>query len=132
MQWSILSLRARAIVSEGAQVMLFSTDPRADLHFARELFGLAGAESGGGWLLFALPPGQSGIDDHGGDDSHQIYLECRDLDQAIAVMARRGVEAGTATSESWGRWVSIALPGGGRVRLHEAGGKPSPPWQGGD
>jgi len=99
--------------------MLFSSDPEADLAFARDLFGLAGAEAGGGWLVIALPPGQSGMDDFGGDDAHQLYLECRDLDRAIAALAERGVEVGSATEESWGRWVSVAVPGGGRIRLHE-------------
>lgn len=99
--------------------MLFSSDPQADLDFARNLFGLSGAEAGGGWLVFALPPSQSGMDEFGSDDAHQLYLECRNLDRVIAVMAGQGVEAGPTTGEDWGRWVSVALPGGGMVRLHE-------------
>ncbi len=109
-------------MTEGALVMLFSTDPDSDREFARDLLGLSCMDAGGGWLVFALPPGQSGMDEFGNDDGHQLYLECRDLDQAIAVMARRGVEPGPVAQEKWGRWVSIALPGGGRVRLHEPGG----------
>jgi len=103
---------------EGAQALVFSTDPDADRAFARDLFGLSCADAGGGWLAFALPPGQSGIDESGTDDGHQLYLECRDLDQAIAVLAQKGVEPGPLTEESWGRWFSVAMPGGGRVRLH--------------
>jgi hypothetical protein len=99
--------------------MLFSTDPEADRALALDLFGLPCGDAGGGWVVVALPPGQSGIDDFGSDDAHQLYLLSRDLDQAIAVMARRGVEAAPVSEEKWGRWASIALPGGSRVRLHE-------------
>ena len=109
-------------MNDGPRVMLFSADPRADLAFALDLFGLSGAEAGGGWLVFALPPGQSGLDDFGSDDSHQLYLQCRDLDQAIAATAQRGAGVGVVAEEDWGRWVSVALPGGGRVRLHEVKG----------
>jgi hypothetical protein len=109
-------------MTDGAKVMLFSTDPASDRAFVRDLLGLSCMDAGGGWLVFALPAGQSGIDEYANDDSHQLYLHCRDLDQAIAVMAQRGDEPGPVTEESWGRWVSITLPGGGKVRLHESGG----------
>jgi hypothetical protein len=106
-------------MTQGARVMVFSTDPEADRAFARDLLGLSCADAGGGWLVVALPPGQSAIDEFGNDDSHQLYLECRDLDRAVAAVARQGVEPGPVAEESWGRWVSVAMPGGGRVRLHE-------------
>lgn len=99
--------------------MVFSRDPDADLYFAREFFCLFGARAGDGWLVFELFPGQSGTDDFGSDSSHQLYLESRDLDRAVAGLARQGVESGPVTGERWGRWVTIALPGGGKVRVHE-------------
>jgi hypothetical protein len=104
---------------EAAQAMVFSTDPEADRTFARDLLGLSCSDAGGGWIVFALPPGQSGIDALG-DDSHQLYLECRSLDQAIAALAARGVTAWQVAEGDWGRAVSVALPGGGMIRLHEA------------
>ena len=107
--------------------MVFSTDPEADLFFAREMLWLVGAQAGGGWLIFHLPSEQSGTDDFGCDSSHQLYLQCRDLDRTIAFMAGRGVEPGPVTDEKWGRWVKIALPGGGRVRVHEVRTTGPPP-----
>jgi hypothetical protein len=104
---------------EGAQVMVFSTDPEADRTFARDLLGLSCLDAGGGWLAFALPPGQSGVDEFGNDASHQLYLRCRDLDQAIAALAARGIDFGPISDADWGRAVSVELPGGGMVRLHE-------------
>lgn len=101
-----------------SQAMIFSRDPDADIAFVRDMFGIAAAPAGGGWLVLTLPSGQSGMDEFGGDETHQLYLECRDLDQGIAALAARGVAAG-AVDADWGRWISVALPGGGRVRLHE-------------
>jgi hypothetical protein len=98
--------------------MVFSNDPEADIAFARDVFDLACARVGGGWLLFALPPGQSGLDPTGEDDAHQLYLACRDLDQAVAGLAARGVTALDIGNEGR-RALSIALPGGGRLRLDE-------------
>ena len=49
-----------------------------------------------------------------------------DLDQAIGVFAARAVKVGAMTKEEWGRWVSVALPGGGMVRLHQVEKHPHP------
>jgi hypothetical protein len=106
-------------MSESVQTMVFSNDLDADVAFARELLGLAVAPAGGGWLLFTLPPGQSGLDPTGEDDAHQLYLTCRDLDQAIAALATHGVATRDTGSGERGRAVSVALPGGGMIRLHE-------------
>ena len=105
--------------------MVFSNNPEADRTFARELFGLVTMDAGGGWLLFILPPGQSGIDPFGCDDAHQLYLECRDLDQAIAAISERGIEANLISAAGGRRFVSLALPGGGLIRLHERPDRPA-------
>ena len=108
---------------DGAQAMVFSKDPDADRAFARDLLGLSCSEAGGGWLLFSLPPGQSGMDEFGGDDCHQLYLRCRDLDQAIAALLARGIDPGPVREAGGCRYVSIGLPGGGRVQLYEDNGE---------
>jgi hypothetical protein len=101
-------------MSEAVQAMLFSRDPEADTALVGDVFGLTCTPAGGGWLLVALPPGQSGLDPSGEDDAHQLYLACRDLDLATAALAERGVAARRCGDGA----VSVALPGGGRIRLH--------------
>jgi len=96
--------------------MVFSNDPDSDIAFARDVFQIACAPAGGGWLLFTLPPGQSGLDPTGRDDAHQLFLVCRDLDQATATLAARGIAVHDIEGH---RAVSVALPGGGRIRLDE-------------
>src|SRR5918997_1307000 len=40
----------------GAHVMLFSRDPEADREFLRDVLEISCIDSGGGWLIFRLPP----------------------------------------------------------------------------
>ncbi len=40
----------------GAHVMIFSRDAETDRAFFRDVLGLDSVDSGGGWLIFALPP----------------------------------------------------------------------------
>ena len=48
-------------------------------------------DSGGGWLIFKLPPAELGV--HGGDNGfHQLYFICDDVDALIAALAAKGVD----------------------------------------
>jgi hypothetical protein len=100
-------------MSEAVQAMLFSRDPEADTALVRDVLGLMCAPAGGGWLLVALPPGQSGLDPSGEDDAHQLYLACPDLERTIAALTARGV----TTRDTGDGTASVPLPGGGRIRL---------------
>jgi hypothetical protein len=102
-------------MSEAVQAMVFSRDPEADMAFAREVLGIDCAPAGGGWLLFTLPPGQSGLDPSGQDDAHQLYLGCDALEPTAESLAARG--AAVEPFDAHGRAVSIALPG--RILLSE-------------
>jgi hypothetical protein len=104
---------------EGAHVMIFSQDEAADRAFLRDGLELPAIDSGGGWLIFKLPPAELGVH-HGSNDHHQIYLICDDLDAEIERLKGKGVEAEAVATQSWGRSTGITLPGGGRLGLYEA------------
>jgi hypothetical protein len=44
----------------GAHAMIFSEDPEADRAFLRDVLQLPHIDSGGGWLIFKLPPAELG------------------------------------------------------------------------
>jgi hypothetical protein len=74
-------------------------------------------DSGGGWLIFKLPPAELGV--HGGDNGfHQIYFMCDDAQAFARQMAGRSVETLPIT-EDWGRSTGVTLPGGGTVGVYE-------------
>jgi catechol 2,3-dioxygenase-like lactoylglutathione lyase family enzyme len=104
----------------GAHVMIFTRDEAADRAFLRDVLEIPCIDSGGGWLIFKLPPAEFGV--HGGErnDVHELYLICDDLDATIAKLADEGVAAGEVMQASWGRAVSVPLPGGGKLGVYEA------------
>ena len=103
----------------GAHVMIFTQDEAADRAFLRDVVGIPCIDSGGGWLIFKLPPTEMGV--HGGEqnDVHQLYFMCDDLDAEMARLADLGAKCSEPFSASWGRATGIPLPGGGKIGLYE-------------
>ena len=104
----------------GAHVMIFTKDEAADRAFLRDVLEIPCIDSGGGWLIFKLPPAELGV--HGGErnDVHELYLICDDLDATMAKLADKGVACGEVMTASWGRATSVPLPGGGKIGVYEA------------
>ena len=103
----------------GSHVMIFTEDEQADRIFLRDMLELPCIDSGGGWLIFKLPPAELGV--HGGTNGfHQLYLICDDLDSTIETLRAKGVETDEVASQSWGRSTGVTLPGGGKLGIYEA------------
>jgi hypothetical protein len=104
----------------GAHVMIFTRDEAADRAFLRDVLEIPCIDTGGGWLIFKLPPAELGV--HGGErnDVHELYFICEDLDAAMARLRDKGVMPGEVMTASWGRATSVPLPGGGKIGLYEA------------
>ena len=107
-----------ALVS-GAHVMIFTRDEDADRAFLRDVLEIPCIDSGGGWLIYKLPPAEMGV--HGGEqnDVHRLYLMCDDLGSTMAALAGKGVQCGEPFTASWGLATSVPLPGGGKIGLYE-------------
>ena len=103
----------------GTHAMIFTRDPEADRAFLRDVLELPCIDSGGGWLIFKLPPAELGV--HGGENGfHQIYFICDDVDEFVRRMSDKGIAADPVAEEDWGRSTAVALPGGGRIGVYEA------------
>jgi hypothetical protein len=103
----------------GAHAMIFSKDPDADRAFLKDVLEIPCVDSGGGWLIFRLPPAELGV--HGGDNGfHQLYLICDDIEALVASLAGKGVACGEVEDEPWGRISYVPLPGGGKLGVYEA------------
>ena len=76
-------------------------------------------DAGGGWLVFALPPGEVAIHPAEENSSHLLYLICDDLAATIKELESHGVHCDEPFEESWGNVTEIHLPGGGRVGLYQ-------------
>jgi catechol 2,3-dioxygenase-like lactoylglutathione lyase family enzyme len=108
-------------VIRGAHVILYSADAEADRAFLRDVLGLASVDSGGGWLIFQLPPSEVAVHPAETSGAAELYLVCDDVDATVTELEGRGVafEAGVS-DQGWGRLATIRLPGGGRLGVYEA------------
>jgi predicted enzyme related to lactoylglutathione lyase len=81
-------------------------------------------DSGGGWLLFKLPPGELGVHPAGPTElaggRHEVYFTCDDIGQTVAELEAKGVEFTEAVTEtSFGHLTRFKVPGGGEIGLYE-------------
>ena len=103
----------------GAHVVIYSTDAEADRRFFRDVLKLENVDVGGGWLIFALPPGEVAFHPHDSSTAHDFYFMCDDIEAACVRFAQEGVEYSEPVDEGWGILSSFVLPGGGKVGFYQ-------------
>ncbi len=103
----------------GCHTILYSTDATATRAFLRDVLGFDSVDAGGGWLIFALPPGEAGV--HPGEKpGHELYFLCDDVDATVAELAAKGVEFDGGIEEArFGRVTHLQVPGAGRIGLYQ-------------
>ncbi len=103
----------------GAHVLVFSTNADADRAFLRDVLELPHVDTGGGWLIFGLPPAE--VDVHAGEKNgvHELYLMCDDAAAFVAEMQTRGIVCDPVQQQDWGLLTGLTLPGGGRLGVYE-------------
>ena len=102
----------------GAHAMIFTRDEQADRAFLRDVLEVPCIDSGGGWLIFKLPPAELGV--HSGDNGfHQLYFMCEDVEAFVAGMTAKGVATQPVEDQSWGRSTAVTLPGGGLLGIYQ-------------
>src|SRR5512140_129456 len=94
----------------GVHALIYSEQADAVRAFFRDVLELPSVDAGGGWPIFALPPAEIAMHPSAGDDTHELYLLCDDLDATIAELRAKGVSlASDITEQSWGRVTSIGI-----------------------
>jgi catechol 2,3-dioxygenase-like lactoylglutathione lyase family enzyme len=107
-------------VITGSHVILYSRDAEADRAFLRDVLGFPHVDSGGGWLIFKLPPAEVAVHPAETSGRAELYLMCDDVEATVRELTAKGVATtGEITDERWGRLTSIRLPGGGELGLYE-------------
>ena len=104
----------------GSHTIIQSTDADADRAFLRDVLGLTGIDSGGGWLIFALPASELAIHPSSNNDVHEYYLICSDVVAFVAQMQQYGASCSPILDQRWGRLTQVTLPGGGKLGVYEA------------
>ena len=102
----------------GAHAILYSADPDADRAFLKDVLALPSIDTGGGWLIFGLPPSEIAI--HPAEKSAQeLYFLVDDVKAFVAEMGKRKLKTSPVHEERWGRLVELTLPGGGKIGVYE-------------
>ena len=74
---------------------LIYTEKAADLRtFFKDVLEFPYIDSGEGWLIFKLPPGEIGVhpaDFEGAEENrHEIFLMCDDIDKTVGELKAKG------------------------------------------
>jgi hypothetical protein len=104
----------------GIHALIYSQDASMDREFVRDVLGLESIDSGGGWLIFALPPAELGI--HPTDDPPrtELYLMCDDIDATVVDLRSKGVQFdGDIVDAGFGRVTTIRLPSGAGLPIYQ-------------
>ncbi|GAA1623374.1 hypothetical protein GCM10009744_08470 [Kribbella alba] len=104
----------------GAHVIIYSRDAEADRTFLRDVLGYPHVDTGGGWLIFKLPPAEVAVHPTDGAEKHELYLMCDNLEETITELTGKDVEfVRPAEDQGWGILTAIRLPGGGELGLYQ-------------
>lgn len=109
--------------------LIYAEDPDSARTFLRDVLGLPGVDTGGGWLIFKTGPSELGVHpsawEHEGrrggtDQRFDVSFMCDDLTATMADLQRKGAEfSGEPVDQGWGIAVGIKVPGAGEITLYE-------------
>jgi catechol 2,3-dioxygenase-like lactoylglutathione lyase family enzyme len=107
-------------VITGAHTVIYSEDAEATREFLRTVLEFDAVDAGGGWLIFALPPGELAAHPSDIGGRHELYLMCDDIDTTVLELSAKGVVfTGPIYDEGWGRVTALQVPGAGSLGLYE-------------
>lgn len=105
----------------GAHSIIYSKDAQALRDFFRDVLEFDAVDTGGGWLIFALPPAELGVHPtEGAGGGHELYLMCDDISAAVKELESKGVEFVRPVEDAgWGLMTAMRVPGGGELGIYE-------------
>jgi predicted enzyme related to lactoylglutathione lyase len=103
--------------------VIYTKQAEAVRAFFRDVLELPFVDAGGGWLIYALPPGELGIhptnseDEHG---RHMLYLMCDDIEATVAQLKAKGIKfTRPIKNAGFGMLTALKLPDGTELHLYE-------------
>jgi len=107
-------------VITGTHAMIYNKDAEATRNFFRDVLEFDSVDTGGGWLIFALPPAELGIHPTEGDGVHELYLMCDDIQATVQELQAKGVEFTKPIQDAgFGLMTSLRIPGGSELGIYE-------------
>ena len=105
----------------GTHAIIYSADAQALRDFFRDVLEFDAVDTGGGWLIFALPPAELGVHPtEAAGGRHELYLMCDDITETVKDLESKGVEFVRPVEDAgWGLMTAMRVPGGGELGIYE-------------
>lgn len=105
----------------GTHAIINTEDAAALRDFFRDVLEFDAVDTGGGWLIFALPPAELGIHPaQAANTGHELYLMCDDINATVKELEGKGVEfVSPVVDAGWGLMTTMRVPGGGELGIYE-------------
>ena len=107
----------------GTHAIVYAEDADATRAFFRDVLELSYVDSGGGWLIFQLPPAEVGIHPTGegvATIGHELFLTCDDIEKTVADLRGKGAEfQGEVVDRGWGLYATLVVPGAGTMGIYQ-------------
>jgi hypothetical protein len=103
----------------GMHALMYSKKDRETREFLRDVLGFSSLDVGRGWLIFTAPPAELAVHPTEGEEYHELYLMCDDLESTATDLRAKGVEIGAIHEQPWGIVTEIPLPSGATLGLYQ-------------
>ena len=103
----------------GAHCIIYSTRPKADRAFFRDVLKFPHVDVGSGWLIFGLPAAELAVHPAGNNNVHETYLMCDDVAALMLELSEQDISCSDIETMSWGSLTRITLPGGGSIGVYQ-------------
>ena len=103
----------------GVHAIVYSQQAEQVREFFRDVLEWPFEDAGRGWLIFAMPPAELAVHP-AGENSHELYLMCDDVEATVEQLRAKGVEIATPVADrGWGLVTKIVLPDGSAIGLYQ-------------
>jgi len=100
--------------------LMYSRQADAVRTFLRDTLHLDHVDSGGGWLIFALPPAELGVHPTDDEPHTELYLMCDDINATKTELEAKGVQfTEPITDAGWGLITRISIAEGETLGIYE-------------
>jgi hypothetical protein len=103
----------------GTHTLIFSPDPARDRAFLRDVLGFAHVDAGDGWLIFELPPAETGVHPQHNDRLWEVSFMTDNVAAEIERLRPQGCTFTELVDQGYGLVTRMTLPGGAQLDLYE-------------
>ena len=104
----------------GMHALIYSKRADEARRVLKDALGWKSVDAGRGWLIFEAPPTEIAVHPAEGEERHELYLMCDDINQTISELKAKGIDTtGDVIDQGFGLVTAIRLPSGDEIGLYE-------------